>query len=532
MTANRARRGGGPWQPAVLAVVACMVAALPGTAQEEALVEIETGPIAGNRQGSISVFRGIPYAAPPVGPLRWRPPQPVEPWTAVRRARRYGPVARQRVGGGSLFVASEDCLYLNVWTPAREGASLPVMVFIHGGGFATGSGSEPMFESTELAKQGVVVVTFNYRLDIIGFFAHSLLTAESPEGASGNYGLLDQVAALEWVQRNIDRFGGDPDRVTVFGESSGGRSVSLLLSSPLTEGLFQRAVAQSGTLGAAAVPLSAEEERGDRLASTVGCAARPDPLRCLRARTFDELAAAAGFEPRPIVDGWMLPEDPGRVYAGGRQHDVPIIIGSNADEGTFAMLGRRTPIRTVVDYEAYVRRVSGPGADEALAQYPAGADDEVFQALNRFDTDRDVARHARQQARWMAGTASNTYVYLFARVSPHHQWSGLGATHTAELPYLFGNLQFVARGGNLRTLELADRRLSQIMMRYWTRFAATGDPNGDGLPVWPAYLADETLLVLDAEVAPGAWPRADGLDLLDRLVDDQPPQLPEGSAGR
>ena len=531
MTANRRRRGVRPWT-AVLALIAWLVAALPGTAQEEVQVEIETGRLVGSRQGVISVFRGIPYAAPPVGPLRWQPPQPVEPWTAVRSARRYGPVARQRVGGGSQFVASEDCLYLNVWTPAREGASLPVMVFIHGGGFATGSGSEPMYESTELAKQGVVVVTFNYRLDIVGFFAHPLLTAESPDGASGNYGLRDQVAALEWVQRNIERFGGDPERVTVFGESSGGRSVSVLLSSPLAEGLFQRAVTQSGTLDGVAIPLAAEEERGDRLARAVGCADRPDPLRCLRARTFDELAFAGLFEARPIVDGWMVPEDPRRVYADGRQHDVPMIIGSNADEGTFAMLGRRMPIRTVADYEEYVRRVSGPAADEVLGQYRAGTDDEVFQVLNRFDTDRDVARHVRRQARWMAGTSSNTYVYLFARVSPQHLWSGLGATHTAELPYLFGNLRFAAREGNLRTLELADRRLSQIMMRYWTRFAATGDPNGDGLPVWPSYLADETLLVLDAEVAPGGWPRADRLDLLDRLLGDQEPVVAGGADGR
>ncbi|MEE2963496.1 MAG: carboxylesterase family protein [Acidobacteriota bacterium] len=508
----------------VLCTVICAWAALtvPVLAQEEVRVEIDTGALAGVRQGGITMFKGIPYAAPPVGPLRWGPPQPVAPWARVRAARRYGPVARQPGAGGPGMVASEDCLYLNIWRPAQEGESRPVMVFIHGGGFTTGSGSEPLYDGIELAKQGVVVVTFNYRLGVIGFLAHPQLTAESTHESSGNYGLLDQVAALEWVQRNIHQFGGDPARVTIFGESAGGRAVSLLMVSPLTDGLFHRAAAQSGAVRGVSTLLAVREQAGVRLAEAVGCAGRPDPLRCLRARPFEELAiAAARFDTGPIVDGWLIPEDPRVVYAEGRQHDVPMIIGGNADEGTFSTLGRRTPITTVADYEAYVRGSVATGADEVLARYRAGADDEVYQTLNRFDTDRGVARHARQHGRWVSAGRAPTFVYLFARVSPHHRWTRLGATHTAELPYLFGNLQFAARQGRLSTLELADRRLSQAMMRYWTRFAETGDPNGDGRPVWPAYADDETLLVLDGEITTGGWPRADGLDLLDRLFADQ-----------
>ena len=510
---------------AVLSTVMCAlgVLAVPAAAQEDARAVIDTGELAGTSQGGITTFKGVPYAAPPVGPLRWRPPQPVAPWVGVRSARRFGPVAPQPGAGGPGMVASEDCLYLNIWRPAQAGESLPVMVFIHGGGFATGSGSEPLYDGFELAKQGVVVVTFNYRLGVLGFLAHPELTAESPHDSSGNYGLLDQVAALEWVQRNIEQFDGDPTRVTIFGESAGGRSVSLLMVSPLAKGLFHRSVAQSGAVRGVSTSLRERELGGEQLAEAVGCADRPNPVGCLRARRFDELAPAAmGFDTGPIVDGWMIAEDPRVVYAEGRQDDVPMIIGGNADEGTFSMLGRRTPIGTVSDYHAYVRDTVTVDADAVLARYPAGTDGDVFDALKRFDTDRGVARYARQHGRWMSASRTKAYVYLFARVSPHHRWTTLGATHTAELPYLFGNLQFAARQGRLSTIELADRRLSQAMMRYWTQFAATGDPNGDGRPLWPVYTDDETLLVLDGEITIGGWPRADGLDLLDRVFADEP----------
>ena len=501
----------------------CGLFPTPVVAQDDVLVEVETGRLAGVRQGTVAVFKGVPYATPPVGPLRWQPPQRAADWRRVRSARRFGPVARQRVVGGAGFVTSEDCLYLNIWTPAGADESLPVMVFIHGGGFATGSGSEAMYDGTELAKHGVVIVTLNYRLDVMGFLAHPLLSAESPRMSSGNYGLLDQIAALEWIQRNIEQFGGDPGRVTIFGESSGGRSVSVLMTSPLAEGLFHRAVAQSGALDGLETPLVTAEAQGEQLVVAVGCTDRPDPLRCLRARTFEELIVGGSADVGPIVDGWVVPEDPRRVYASGRQHDVPMIVGGNADEGTFSMLGRRIPIRTVEEYTAFVRGLLGSGADDALSYYSVTFDQDVFQALNRFGTDREVARHVRQQARWMVGTNRKIYAYLFSRVSPQHQWTGLGATHTAELPYLFGNLQFAARQGDLRTLELADRRLSQTMMRYWAQFAASGDPNGDGLPPWPVYGSTEELLRLDDEVVPGPWPRAEALDLLDRLFNDQTP---------
>ena len=502
----------------------------PAFAQDAVRVEIDTGELEGTREGAITSFKGVPYAAPPTGTLRWRPPQPVEAWRRVRAARRFSPVARQR-GEGPGMLASEDCLYLNVWTPGLEGDPRPVLVFIHGGGFATGSGSEALYDGTELAKQGLVVVTFNYRLGVLGFLAHPGLTAESEDRASGNYGLMDQVAALRWVQRNIGQFGGDPGRVTIVGESAGGRSVSLLMVSPLAEGLFHRAVAQSGAVRGVSTPLRTQEQSGERLAQAVGCAERPDPVGCLRARTFEELVRTGGGDSGPIVDGWVIPEDPRTVYTEGRQRDVPMMIGANADEGTFGMLSRRQPIRTVAEYEAYVNGLVADGASDILERYPAVDDAAVYHALNRVGTDQGVARHARQQARWVSATNDRTYVYLFARSSPHHQWTGMGATHTAELPYLFGNLQFAARQGRLSTLELADRRLSQSMMRYWAQFAATGDPNGDGRPVWPAYGDEEMLLRLDREITTTPWPRADGLDLFDRLFAD-PPATDTTTSGR
>jgi len=520
---NAQRRTRAGW---VALSIGLLLSGLAGAAatREDVQVEVETGIVEGSRDRGIAVFKGIPYAAPPVGPLRWQPPQPAASWVGVREARQFSPMAPQRFASALGLDQSEDCLYLNIWTPARPEDSIPVMVWIHGGGFATGSGSEPMYEATELAKQGVVVVSFNYRLNILGFFAHPLLTEESRHASSGNYGLLDQISVLNWVQRNIASFGGDPGRVTIFGESAGGRAVSLLMASPLSRGLFHRAVAQSGAVRGVGTGLEAREQDGQRTADAVGCAETPDPLVCLRASSYEALTSVVSFDANPIVDGWVIPEDSRTVYAQGRQHDVPMIIGGNADEGTFSMLGRMAEVRTVAQYEDYVRSLLGADADEALAMYTAEADADVYQTLNRFATDRGVARHAREQARWMTGTTSKTFVYLFSRVSPHHQWTGLGATHTAELPYLFGNLQFAARRGNLSTLELADRRLSQAMMRYWTRFATTGDPNVEGLPVWPAYTDDaEDLLVLDAEIASGHWLRPEGLDLLDRLFDDDRP---------
>lgn len=503
-----------------LSVVLCLLAG-PAAAQAPVRVETETGIVEGTRDGGVAVFRGIPYAAPPVGALRWRPPQPASPWEGVREARQVSPMAPQRFASELGLAQSEDCLYLNIWAPPQPEDALPVMVWIHGGGFGTGSGAEPMYESTELAKQGVVVVTFNYRLNVLGFFTHPLLSQESPHTASGNYGLLDQIALLEWVQRNIASFGGDPDRVTIFGESAGGRAVSLLMASPLSEDLFHRAAAQSGALRGVSARLQERERRGQQLAEAVACADAPDTLACLRDTSYETLAAVPGFDAGPIVDGWVIPEDPRTVYAEGRQHDVPMIIGGNADEGTFSMIGRLAQVRTVRRYEDYVRDLLGSDADEALAMYPATTDADVYMAMNRFGTDRGVARHAREQARWMDGTRSKTYVYQFTRDSPHHQWTGLGATHTAELPYLFGNLQFAARNGDLATLELADRQLSQAMMRYWTRFAATGDPNVDGLPVWPIFTdGTEDLLILGSGIASGHWTRPEGLDLLDRLFDD------------
>jgi para-nitrobenzyl esterase len=454
----------------------------------------------------VRVYRGIPFAAPPVGDLRWRPPEPVGPWDGVRDASEFGPGCIQELAGSRLpwteeFMhqgeVSEDCLYLNVWTAAEsreEGR--PVLVYIHGGGFGEGSGSVSLYDGASLARKGLVVVTTNYRLGVLGFLAHPGLTAESPHAASGNYGLLDQVAALEWVQDNAAAFGGDPGNVTIAGQSAGAMSVYLLTASPLAAGLFHRAIVQSGPGGLASfgmtdVSLAEALADAESAGRAFGEAREAESVEALRALPVAELAPRPDGTPArfgPVIDGWFLPADVASVYAAGEQNDVPTLMGFNADEASaFPGYGRSTPgaLREMAagrfgDGDRFVTLY--PAVDEAAAG-------EASKTALRDLAAVALSRVARQRARTAETPA---WLYYFERGIPWPEHPEYGAFHSGEVPYVFDNLDRLDRPWEAADLELADAASS-----YWARFAASGDPNTSELPAWPTFDdAPGTYLVL------------------------------------
>jgi len=451
---------------------------------------VKNGMVEGIQDGELAVYLGIPFAAPPVGPLRWRPPEPAADWTGVRPAKEYAATPMQKLEAweGPLHV-SEDCLYLNVWSPARTSRdALPVMVWIYGGGFSGGSTAIGQYHGEPLARHGVVVVSIAYRVGAFGFLALPELSSESPHQVSGNYGLLDQVAGLRWVQRNIATFGGDPRRVTIFGESAGGIAVNLLAASPLAHGLFQGAISESGgSLGPTRTPpafgenmqlLSAGEkdgldfERGLRVSSL-------SQLRQLSAQQILDASPGLGRF-WPVVDGWVVPGDLYRVYQEGRQNDTNILVGFNSDEG--ALFGG-PPSREA--YVAMVKSRFGQFADKILGQYPAEPDSWRQSGM---DLMRDAGfgwntwSWARLQARTGKGHA---YMYYFNHVPPRSPvlpWArAIGTVHSEEEPYVFGNFD--------QTLHWTpeDLTLGQEVSTYWTNFAKYGTPDGNGLPDWPAF---------------------------------------------
>ena len=515
-----------------------------GCATASGQVQTDAGPVRGATSDGITAFLGIPFAAPPVGNLRWKPPQPVAPWTDVRDCTRFGPACPQPPGlfARGLGPQSEDCLYLNVWTPLVPPASsrhpdssdtapaprpLPVMVWIHGGGCRTGAGSLPFYNGVKLARKGVVVVTINYRLGPLGFLAHPLLSRESPKGVSGNYGFLDQVAALKWVQRNIAAFGGDPTCVTIFGESAGAVSVCRHMVSPLSKGLFHRAIAQSGgahgrnrDLRRAVGRMEAAEDVGLQLAAKLGCDKADDPLAALRAKTPRELITAAdpavglfgkGIRFGPIVDGWALPEDPVKAFAEARQHDVPFMVGSNADEGTIFLTA--LPVRRPAGYRRLIKALYGDHADDVLKLFPVPRTaDGVKATANRLITASAFAAPARFLVRSMERKASKAYLYHFTRKSPQLATRRYGAFHGLEIGYIFRN----TRG--LAWYAREDKSLSDAMRGYWTRFAATGDPNGGGEPAWPAYTTtSDQYMELGGSIRARSGLLKEACDLFDRI---------------
>jgi para-nitrobenzyl esterase len=454
-------------------------------------VRIDSGVI----EGSVLVappgaaFKGIPYAAPPVRQWRWRPPRPVEAWTGIRSARELGPVCPQpdtrerhrrvavALGGDPSAVPplgpmSEDCLSLNVWTTNLGGdRKQPVIVWLHGGSYSTGSGGD---DAASLSRLGAVVVTINYRLGALGFMAHPALTAESPHRSSGNYGLLDQIAALRWVQRNIEAFGGDRDRVTVLGHSAGAGAVLQLLASPLAHGLVHRGIAQSGTVGMSQ-PLADAEAQGVELAARLA-APSADPLPALRAEKADRLVSAASGGFQGTTDGWVLPASVPELLHAGRLASVPLIVGATAQEADIFNL---PPIEDRAAYRRLMlEQTDAPRVERLLAIYPAVTDDSagILAAARRYITDRDFICPSR----WVAAERpGRTWLYLFsADPTPGPTGSRYGAFHGAELRLLF------ERNVGAPPDE-AGKRAGDAMRRYWVQFARTGDPNQPGLPEWP-----------------------------------------------
>ena len=487
------------------------VVVLPAAATDPVRTDAGLIAPAANSPEGVRVFRGIPFGAPPVGPLRWKAPQPVASWDGVRKADAFGPVCVQPKGVGRLNVsvdlpdsprADEDCLYLNVWTGATNSTGRrPVMVWIFGGAYSEGAGSSPHNDGEALARKGVVVVTFNYRLGPFGFFSHPELTKESGHNASGNQAVLDSIAALTWVQKNITAFGGDPANVTIFGESAGAALSAGLVGSPLAKGLFRRAISESGAwMGLSMGPMRS-------LASAEAPAGRgATPMQTLslaelRTKSTDEISKGlrgAGM----IADGWAIPEDLSDTFAAARQNAVDVLVGSNKDEGSFILRGP-----TAEQWTSRVRGRWGDLADAYLKLYPAGSDTEAAKSSETAFSD-EMAWHMRLYAQAQATLGKQAYLYYFTHEPPVDAGQpNLRATHTAEIPYVFNNLKAVRVYPDTSSPERsaaseADRKLADIVSSYWVNFARTGNPNGKGLAAWPAYRDKATGRAMALGLAP------------------------------
>ncbi|HSV01206.1 MAG TPA: carboxylesterase family protein [Roseiarcus sp.] len=464
----------------------------------------------------VRVYKGIPYAAPPLGPLRWRPPEPAAAWTGVRPTQGFGAHSVQGVVWDDIDLngagGSEDCLYLNIWTPAGPGtgARLPTMVWIHGGGFVAGSGAEPRYDGARLAARGIVIVTVNHRLNALGFLAHPGLTAESDHRGSGNYGLMDLVAALQWVKRDIAAFGGDPDTVTIAGESAGSMAASALMASPLAKGLFKRVIGESGAIFAspsrAPASLVEAEAEGLDFMRKVGARSLAE-LRAVSTGTI--LAAAPGPGFRPIIDGWFLPRSPAEIFAAGEQSDVPLMAGWNKDEGfNFSLLQGENAKRAHSDL---VRAIFGERTDEALRHYPDGSLDLAHASARALGGDLVIIHStwAWIEAQKQSGHA-DIFRFRFDRAPLTPQgWfgerdsRGAGAFHAGELHYVFDNLHACPWA-----IDDADHALAALASRYWVNFVTSGDPNGPGLPRWPSYRSEDgSVMILDTphNTGPEEW---------------------------
>ena len=494
----------------------CVIAAtsLPITSP----VSTESGLVEGVREHGTLVFKGIPFAAPPIGELRWRAPQAVHRWVGIRKADRFSSVCMQQGSyppDAPAEPTSEDCLYLNVWIPAgAQKAKLPVMVWIYGGGLENGSASTPLYAGDRLARKGVIVVTANYRLGVFGFLAHPDLTRESAHHSSGNYGLLDQIAALRWVKRNIAAFGGDPGRVTVFGQSSGSISISALTTTPLARGLFQRAIGESGGLFepidvAPGFSLSGAEQDGSALVSRAGA----NSVEELRQRTAADLMKTH-FDAHIIIDGFVLPQSPYDAYQKGQQTNVALLLGSNVDEGE-AFIADRTI--TVKNFTRELSRDFPDALVHALALEPGTTDMQARAAAAGFERDMRFRWDMWTWARLAStGGGSKVFFYQFSRVPPYgagEKYFGRGASHGVEMRYVFDHLD-----QEQLPWTTQDRRLASDMSAYWTNFAKSGDPNAPGLPAWPGFdVSSQRTIQLGDDIRPEAFRNDDLLTRIDRL---------------
>ena len=496
--------------------VACLVAASATLfASDAPKVKTDKGKIQGyvSSDGQIRIFKGVPFAAPPVGPLRWKPPQPAVKWHGTRQTISFGSHCMQPTLYGDMIFhdpgPSEDCLTLNVWTPTKKkDAKLPVMVWIYGGGFTAGGTSEARQDGENLAHKGVVVVSMNYRLNIFGFFVHPELTAESPQHASGNYGLLDQTAAIRWVHDNIKKFGGDPSQVTIFGESAGSFSVSVQMASPLSKDLFQRAIGESGGAFSAILPFAPREDREKADPETVGKALGSSKLADLRAMSADQVLSVAipkeGVSPvrfAPDIDGYFLPESVAAIYAAGKQAHVPLMAGWNADEG-----GVPQKTMTVAEFTDMAQKRFGTNAEKFLAAYSVKTDEEALRAAKDFAGDMFIADSTWRWLEAQVATGGQpVYRYRFELPSPGDKFHPPDTTfHSDDIEYVFGTLD--SRQGAVWRPE--DRKMSDLIQSYWTNFAKTGDPNSGDVAKWPAYNASTDWQVMHLTPTPEARPDA------------------------
>jgi para-nitrobenzyl esterase len=460
---------------------------------DAASVKTEAGYVSGLQQDGLRVFTGIPFAAPPTGDLRWRPPAPVKPWDCVKETTVYSPVCPQPAAADPSLNMSEDCLYLNVWTPAHSAdEKLPVMVFFYGGAFGKIAGEMPLYNGIALAQKGVVVVTTNYRVGALGFLAHPQLDAESTHNSSGNYGLLDQVAAMQWVQRNIGQFGGNPSRVTIFGQSAGGESILIHLISPQSKGLYQQAIVESGTFWTTGAEIDAlntkadAKQLGEIYAQSLGYSG-PGAIAQMRKLSSQEIAnatpwPAAPFQMvnsrhfEPTIDGWLIPDSPDTLFRLHRENPIPLIIGNNADDGTTLAADANI---TVPEYKIFIQNRFGKGADAVLLKYPANSTAEVQLRLEQIMTDVDFTDAAKFVAGSMADLNTSTYRYQYSYVLPEQPYR---AFHGSETMLLFK----APMPPNPVTDSVSDN-----LVDLWTRFAKTGDPNGGMNVTWPKYTREQ-----------------------------------------
>jgi len=506
-----------------------------GFAQSPGPVKVEGGSVQGTVEDGLAVYRGIPFAAPPVGDLRWRAPQPVAKWDGVKQADKFAASCiqgmRNAAPGGQGPAMSEDCLYLNVWSPAKSANDrIPVLVWIYGGGFNAGATSEPNYSGEKLAKKGVVLVSIAYRVGQMGFLAHPQLSAESENHASGNYGLLDMIAGLQWVQKNIAAFGGDPHRVTIFGESAGGIAVSMLCASPLAKGLFHGAISQSGGSFGPPRPTTFPGENLKRLADaersgeTFARNAGASSIAELRKLTADKIPAGGRGQGMawPIIDGWVIPDDQYKLYEAKRYNDTPILVGYNSDEGQSF-----SPPRTPEDYVTAVKARYGPYADSLLKAYPSGSG-TVAKTARDLTRDAAFGWHTWIWARLQTQTGkSKVFYYCFDQHPDYPADSpraGYGSPHGADVAYIFQHLN-----ASNPQIGKSDFEISEAMATYWTNFAKRGDPNGPGVPEWPAFRdADPVVMYLAQTPHTGPVPSADALRALDAYFAWR--RTPEGDA--
>jgi len=482
-------------------------------------VVTESGTISGIRANGVRVYEGIPFAAPPVKDLRWRPPVHAASWTGTRKADAFAPACMQvgvSMPGETPPAISEDCLYLNIWTPAKTAREhLPVIVWIYGGGYINGSASMPLYWGDRLAQKRVIVVTIAYRLGPLGFLALPELTRESPHHSSGNYGLMDQIAALEWIRRNVAAFGGDPNGITIAGQSSGSISVSILMASPLAKGLFQRAIGESGGLFeplqlAPKFLLANAERDGQTYAASLGAAS----LKQLRQLPATLLTGNAGGIVHPVIEPYVLPLSPYEAFTSGQQNDVPLLIGSNADEARAIVNVTRV---TAATFDSDLEHSVGQLPPALLAAYPHATDEEAGQAQLGLERDLRFGWDMWAWARLQAGTGKSPVFYYSFRQQPPFPassvYAGWGASHFAELWYVFDHLDQSPWNWNA-----ADRKLAEEMSSYWVNFARSGDPNGPGLPSWAAFTSTESKVqYLASPITVGGVANIQGLSIFDAV---------------